>query len=223
MWALGKLDLSASEQSEGRSGAESRPSRTRNVAGELVEAVPLRREGSGAWGRMVVWPRNGRSDVFRNRSGAVGVILSVCQSAETFCLSPRCLENCVCACGRCEWKGLTSDPWWTLVCGCFTLVVPCLLNPSFADSWAGHTGALAHWRTGALAGTSRCRAVPIRQPDSPTDCASPVSRSRSPILPSSHLVLVLALVPRACLAGDRARASHAAETSLTWDRRRGEG
>lgn len=98
MWALGKLDLTVSEQSEGRSGAESRPSRTRNVADELVEAVPLRREGSGARARMVVWPRNGRSDVFRNRSGAAVVILSVCQSGETSCLSLRCLKNCVCVC-----------------------------------------------------------------------------------------------------------------------------
>lgn len=32
-------------------------------------------------------------------------------------------------------EGLTSDPWWTLGV-CLTLVVPCLLNPLFPDSWA---------------------------------------------------------------------------------------
>lgn len=47
---LGKPYLTASERSEGRIDAESRPCRTRNVADGLVEAVPLGREGSGARG-----------------------------------------------------------------------------------------------------------------------------------------------------------------------------
>lgn len=41
---LGKPAFAVSEQSEGRSDTESQPGGTRNVAGELVETVPLRRE-----------------------------------------------------------------------------------------------------------------------------------------------------------------------------------
>lgn len=58
MWAWGSwtshgphMDLVASEQSEGRSDAESQPGRTRDVVGELVEAVPLCREGERSPGQ----------------------------------------------------------------------------------------------------------------------------------------------------------------------------
>lgn len=97
---LGKLDLTVSEQSEGRSDAESRPCRTRNVAGELVEAVPLRREGSGGRGQDGWLCGRGTGGVTSSETG-VEQFLSFCQFVSpvrhSACHSlPRELHVCAC-------------------------------------------------------------------------------------------------------------------------------
>lgn len=74
------MDLVASEQSEERSDAESQPGRTRDAVGELVEAVPLCREGGAEPGTGWLSGRGtGGVTSFTNTSG-VGSCLSVCLS-----------------------------------------------------------------------------------------------------------------------------------------------